>query len=45
LISEADAALYYAKAHGRNQAQCYQALLDKGELAENSKLTGDIDLF
>lgn len=43
-IERADAALYYAKRHGRDQLRCYEALLGEGLLA-NRRLNADIELF
>jgi diguanylate cyclase (GGDEF)-like protein len=44
-FERADAALYFAKQHGRNQVQNYEALVSSGELAPKTKLTRDIELF
>lgn len=44
-FERADAALYFAKQHGRNQVQNYEALVSRGELAPKIKLTRDIELF
>lgn len=35
----------FAKQHGRNQVQNYEALLSRGELAPKIKLTRDIERF
>ncbi len=43
-FDRADRAVYYAKAHGRNQVQCHAALIDSGELKDASKV-GDVELF
>ena len=40
----ADSALYYAKAHGRNNVQNYETLVTSGELANQVK-SGAVDLF
>ncbi|WP_137939728.1 GGDEF domain-containing protein [Chitinivorax sp. B] len=44
LIGQADQALYYAKEHGRNQVQCFHALLEQGLLSEPAK-HDDMELF
>lgn len=43
-IERADAALYYAKRHGRDQSHCYETLLADGLLA-SKHLNGDIEFF
>ena len=43
-FERADKAVYYAKAHGRNQVQCHAALISSGEL-ENASMIGDVELF
>lgn len=43
-VERADAALYYAKAHGRNNVQNYETLVTSGELATQVK-SGAVDLF
>ena len=46
VIGNADAALYYAKAHGRNRTCVYEDLIANGELQEKKKIKiGNIDLF
>lgn len=45
IIDRADAALYYAKHHGRNQVCVHEALVTSGELQVQAVATGDIDLF
>jgi len=44
-IERADAALYYAKHHGRNNVQSYEALIDTGELKAKKSTVNDIELF
>lgn len=44
-IDRADEALYYAKAHGRNRVDCYEMLIEQGELATRSMNTGEVELF
>jgi diguanylate cyclase (GGDEF)-like protein len=43
-VERADAALYYAKAHGRNNVRNYETLMTSGELANRPK-GGAVDLF
>jgi diguanylate cyclase (GGDEF)-like protein len=43
-VERADAALYYAKSHGRNNVHNYEALIAAGELSDRRK-SGEIDLF
>jgi len=44
-FDRADKAVYYAKAHGRNQVVSYQKLVESGELIEEVEVTKDIDFF
>ena len=44
-IERAEKAVYYAKAHGRNQVQGYAELVARGELAEAAHKPGDVELF
>ncbi len=43
-FERADRAVYYAKAHGRNQVQSHAELVARGEL-ENLSKSGDVELF
>ncbi|PIU79593.1 MAG: GGDEF domain-containing protein, partial [Nitrospirae bacterium CG06_land_8_20_14_3_00_70_43] len=45
LIDRADRALYFAKAHGRNQLCAYEQLVTDGELADTSRVIGGVELF
>ncbi len=46
VIENADAALYYAKAHGRNKTYVYEDLIATGELEIKEEIkAGDIELF
>ena len=44
-FERADKAVYYAKAHGRNQVQHYAALVARGELENTEPKANDIELF
>ncbi len=44
-FERADKAVYYAKAHGRNQVCGYEALVAQGQLAAETVNVGDIELF
>jgi diguanylate cyclase (GGDEF)-like protein len=44
-IERADAALYYAKRHGRNNVQSYEALVESGELKAKKSTVTDVELF
>jgi GGDEF domain-containing protein len=44
VFEHADAALYYAKQHGRNQSHCYKVLTQSGELKDKDA-SGEIELF
>jgi diguanylate cyclase (GGDEF)-like protein len=44
-VERADNALYYAKAHGRNNLQNYEALLRSGALSAKSDDTASVELF
>ena len=43
-FERADRAVYWAKAHGRNQVAEHAVLVERGELLEGQK-TGDVELF
>jgi diguanylate cyclase (GGDEF)-like protein len=45
LVDCADKALYYAKDHGRNQVQGYQALVESGDIEPVPVADSSIDLF
>ncbi len=45
LVERADKALYYVKAHGRNQLSFYEDLLEQGLIEESPHVVGDIELF
>jgi len=44
-FDRADAALYYAKEHGRNQLRCYETLIANGELEKRDESLANIELF
>lgn len=44
-FDRADKAVYHAKVHGRNQVVSYQALVDAGELTEETGTSGEVDFF
>jgi diguanylate cyclase (GGDEF)-like protein len=44
-VARADAALYYAKHHGRNNIQSYDTLIDSGELKARKGNANDVELF
>jgi diguanylate cyclase (GGDEF)-like protein len=43
-FERADKAVYFAKAHGRNQVQSHAVLVARGDLEDESKI-GDVELF
>jgi diguanylate cyclase (GGDEF)-like protein len=44
-FDRADAALYYAKQHGRNQLRCYETLIAGGQLQKREESTANVELF
>lgn len=44
-VARADAALYYAKHHGRNNIQSYDTLIASGELKARKDNVNDVELF
>jgi diguanylate cyclase (GGDEF)-like protein len=44
-FDRADAALYYAKEHGRNQLRCYETLIARGELEKSNEAAACVELF
>ena len=44
-FERADKAVYYAKAHGRNQVSSYAGLVACGELVEQRAIEGEMELF
>jgi diguanylate cyclase (GGDEF)-like protein len=44
-IERADAALYYAKHHGRNNVRSYEVLIETGELKAKTSGVTDVELF
>ncbi len=44
-VERADRALYYAKEHGRNAIQCYDALLREGAIAQKRSGDAELELF
>ena len=44
-FDRADAALYYAKQHGRNQVRCHEALIAGGQLEKRAEPVADVELF
>jgi len=46
VLNRADAALYYAKQHGRNRTCCYEALVEDGAISPLCRSTaGAVELF
>ena len=45
IFEEADKALYYAKEHGRNQVCDYRALVERGEIEPEARISGSVELF
>ena len=46
ILNRADAALYYAKQHGRNRTCCYEQLVDDGQISPLGRsAAGGIELF
>ena len=41
----ADAALYYAKEHGRNQVRCHEVLIAAGLLTKRQASVDNVELF
>ncbi len=44
-FDHADAALYYAKEHGRNQLRCYETLIAGGQLEKREESIANVELF
>jgi len=44
-FDRADAALYYAKEHGRDQVQCYERLIESGLLEKREESTANVEFF
>jgi len=44
-FDRADSALYYAKEHGRNQAWCYETLIESGQLEKRKESSADVEFF
>lgn len=45
VIDRADEALYYAKLHGRNRVDCYEELIENGELKCKELTKDEVELF
>ena len=44
VIERADEALYFAKGHGRNRVECYESLIENGNLKAREIAKGEVEL-